>query len=80
MSGCKTVATPLITTKKFRKEDGFKKVDGSHYRSLIENQLYLAAIRLDIMYAGESDIKIHARSNSSTLRNRQKNSSIPTRN
>nr|DAD23353.1 TPA_asm: hypothetical protein HUJ06_024816 [Nelumbo nucifera] len=51
MEGCKTVATPLITNERFKKEDGSKKVDASIYKSLIGSLLYLTATRSDIMYA-----------------------------
>ncbi|XP_016652132.1 PREDICTED: uncharacterized mitochondrial protein AtMg00810-like [Prunus mume] len=51
MYGCKTMATPLITNEKLRKEDGSSKADESVYKSLIGSLLYLTTIRLDIMYA-----------------------------
>ncbi|BFG16559.1 hypothetical protein CerSpe_028330 [Prunus speciosa] len=50
MYGCKTVATPLITNEKLRKEDGSSKVDESIFRSLIGSLLYLTTTRPDIMY------------------------------
>ncbi|CAL8994803.1 unnamed protein product, partial [Prunus brigantina] len=50
MHGCKTMATPLITNEKLRKEDGSSKADESIYKSLIGSLLYLTTIRLDIMY------------------------------
>ncbi|CAL2225682.1 unnamed protein product [Prunus armeniaca] len=49
--GCKTVATPLITNEKLRKEDGSSKANESVYRSLIGSLLYLTTTRPDIMYA-----------------------------
>ncbi|KAL0344258.1 UNVERIFIED_CONTAM: Retrovirus-related Pol polyprotein from transposon TNT 1-94 [Sesamum angustifolium] len=49
MESCKTVSTPLVTGKKYQKEDGSQKVDGSMYRSLIGSLLYLTATRPDIM-------------------------------
>ncbi|CAL2254987.1 unnamed protein product [Prunus armeniaca] len=51
MYGCKTVATPLITNEKLRKEDGSSKANESVYRSLIGSLLYLTTTRPDIMYA-----------------------------
>ncbi|KAK4411578.1 Retrovirus-related Pol polyprotein from transposon RE1 [Sesamum angolense] len=51
MESCKTVTTPLVTGKKYQKEDGSQKVDGSMYRSLIGSLLYLTATRPNIMFA-----------------------------
>ncbi|CAL2249531.1 unnamed protein product [Prunus armeniaca] len=51
MYGCKTVATPLITNEKLRKEDGSSKANESVYRSLIGSLLYLTTTRPDIMYS-----------------------------
>ncbi|CAL2268488.1 unnamed protein product [Prunus armeniaca] len=51
MYGCKTVAAPLITNEKLRKEDGSSKANESVYRSLIGSLLYLTTTRPDIMYA-----------------------------
>ncbi|KAF5468920.1 hypothetical protein F2P56_013028 [Juglans regia] len=48
---CKSVATPLTTIEKLKKEDGAKEADAAAYRSLIGSLLYLAATRPDIMYA-----------------------------
>lgn len=50
MSGCKPMATPLVVNEKLTKEDGKKKVNGSLYRSLVGNLLYLTATRPDIIY------------------------------
>ncbi|KAK4398009.1 Retrovirus-related Pol polyprotein from transposon RE1 [Sesamum angolense] len=51
MESCKTVTIPLVTGKKYQKEDGSQKVDGSMYRSLIGSLLYLTTTRPDIMFA-----------------------------
>ncbi|KAL0435046.1 UNVERIFIED_CONTAM: Retrovirus-related Pol polyprotein from transposon RE1 [Sesamum radiatum] len=51
IEGCKTVTTPLVTSEKYKKENGLQKVDGSIYRSLIGSLLYLTATRPDIMFA-----------------------------
>ncbi|XP_052194172.1 uncharacterized mitochondrial protein AtMg00810-like [Diospyros lotus] len=51
MADCNSVATPLIVNEKLMKEDGGKKVDATHYRSLVGNLLYLTATRPDLMFA-----------------------------
>ncbi|XP_019051695.1 PREDICTED: uncharacterized protein LOC109114079 [Nelumbo nucifera] len=51
MEGCKTVTTPLVTNKRFKKQDGLMKADASIYKSLIGSLLYIIATRSDIMYA-----------------------------
>ncbi|XP_049371095.1 secreted RxLR effector protein 161-like [Solanum verrucosum] len=48
---CRSVAIPLAANKKFRKDDGEKKVNSSLYRSLIGTLLYLTSTRPDIMFA-----------------------------
>ncbi|XP_028113433.1 uncharacterized protein LOC114311478 [Camellia sinensis] len=50
-SGYKSMATPLVVNEKLIKEDGEKKVDGSLYRNLVGNLLYLITIKPNIMYA-----------------------------
>ncbi|KAL0318498.1 UNVERIFIED_CONTAM: Retrovirus-related Pol polyprotein from transposon RE2 [Sesamum angustifolium] len=45
MESCKTVSTPLVTGKKYQKEEGSQKVDGSMFRSLIGSLLYLTATK-----------------------------------
>ena len=51
MLGCNVVATPLVVNEKLKKEDGGKKVDATHYRSLVGKLLYLTATRPDIMFS-----------------------------
>lgn len=51
MEGCKTVSTPLDSTKALKKEDGSPKVNESKFWSLIGSLLYLTTTRPDIMYA-----------------------------
>ena len=43
MDDCKPVDTPLMVSKKLKKENGGRKVNESMYRSLIVNLLYLTA-------------------------------------
>ena len=51
MYDCKSVATPLVTNEKLRKDDSSPKADASLYRSLIGSLLYLTVTRRDIFYA-----------------------------
>ncbi|XP_028081553.1 uncharacterized protein LOC114282959 [Camellia sinensis] len=51
MSGCKPMATPLVVNENLQRKMERKEVDGSLYRSLVGNLLYLIATRLNIMYA-----------------------------
>ncbi|XP_019053106.1 PREDICTED: uncharacterized protein LOC109114621 [Nelumbo nucifera] len=51
MERCKTVATPLVTNERFKKEIDSKKADASIYKSLIGSLLYLTATWPNIMYA-----------------------------
>ena len=46
-----SVAIPLATNEKFRKDDGEKKVNSSLCRSLIGSLLYFTSTRLDIIFS-----------------------------
>ena len=48
---CRSVAIPFAANENSRKDDGEKKVNSSHYRSLIGSLLYLTSTRPDIMFA-----------------------------
>ena len=47
MMDCRSVAIPLPTNEKFRKDDGEKNVNSSLYRSLNGSLLYFTSTRLD---------------------------------
>ena len=51
MMDCRYVAIPLVANENSRKDDGEKKVNSSHFRSLIGSVLYLTSTRADIMFA-----------------------------
>ena len=51
MMDWRSVTIPLAANEKFRKHDGEKKVNSSHYRSLIGSLLYLTSTRPNIMFA-----------------------------
>ncbi|KAL0352138.1 UNVERIFIED_CONTAM: Retrovirus-related Pol polyprotein from transposon TNT 1-94 [Sesamum calycinum] len=79
MESCKTVTTPLVTGKKYQKEDGSQKVDGhvqkSHWKSTISN-----CHKTRYYVRHKSAIKVYAESESSTLCSSKKDSKILTRN
>ena len=50
MMDCQSVTKPLAANEKFRKDDGEKKVNSSHYRSLIGSLLYLTSTRSNIIF------------------------------
>ncbi|KAL0285421.1 UNVERIFIED_CONTAM: Retrovirus-related Pol polyprotein from transposon TNT 1-94 [Sesamum calycinum] len=66
MESCKTVTTPLVTVKKYQKEDGSQKKSMAMYRSLIGSLLYLTA-QDQISFHYMSAIKVYAESEPSTL-------------
>ena len=51
MMDCRSVAIPFAANENSRKDDGEKKVNSSHFRSLIGSLLYLTSTRPDIMFA-----------------------------
>ena len=51
MMDCRSLPILLAANKKFRKDDEEKKVNSSHFRSLIGSLLYLTSTRPDIMFS-----------------------------
>ncbi|KAL6315448.1 hypothetical protein AAG906_000740 [Vitis piasezkii] len=47
----KPMSTPMTTSEKLSKDDGFEKIDEGLYRSLIGSLLYLTTSRPDILFA-----------------------------
>ena len=50
MMDCRSVTIPLSANKKFRKDDGKKKVNSPVYRILIGSLLYLTSTKPDIKF------------------------------
>nr|XP_017181831.2 uncharacterized protein LOC108170865 [Malus domestica] len=51
LSECKSVATPLVTTKKLSKDNGSGPANEEQYRKIVGSLLYLTATRPDVIYA-----------------------------
>ena len=75
MMNCRSMAIPLATNEKFRKDDGENKVNSSLYWSFIGSLLYLTSARPDIMFAAsllsrfmQEPSKVHFRAAKRVLR------------